>query len=340
MKQIDLHNKTIVISRTDSIGDVILTLPLCRWIKQKYPSCKLIFLGKNYTKPILECFPSIDQIVCWNEYEKLNKEKQIKAIRSLHADVFVHVFPNKHLAKLVKKAKVDYRIGTSHRFYHNLTCNIRPSFTRKNSSLHESQLNFELIRSLGLKDIPSMNDIANLIQEFYINEPLPEPFKKLIDSNKKKIIIHPKSQGSAVEWPIEKYISLAKKLVNENYSIYFSGTEKEGKMFRDSLPKDDNIKDISGRMTLSEFIGFINECDMLLACSTGPLHIASVLGKSAIGLYTKKRPMHPGRWSPIGINSKVVTSNFKGDFKTLSPIKDIKAIDIDTVYSAIAIEKE
>lgn len=335
MKQVDLHNKTIIISRTDSIGDVVLTLPLCRWIKQKYPSCKLIFLGKNYTRPILECFPSIDQIVCWNEFEKLTKEKQIKAIRSLHADVFVNVFPNKNLAKLAKKAKIDYRIGTSHRFYHNLTCNIRPNFTRKNSDLHEAQLNFELIRSLGLEKIPSLNDLVNLTQEFQINEPLPEPFKKLINSDKKNIILHPKSQGSAVEWPIEKYIELAEKLVKENYSIYFSGTEKEGRMFRDKLPKNDNIKDISGRMTLTEFMGFINACDILLACSTGPLHIASVLGKKAVGLYTKKRPMHKGRWAPIGMNSNVVTSDFRGDLKTISPIKDIKAIKVDTVYSVL-----
>jgi hypothetical protein len=30
-----------------------------------------------------------------------------------------------------------------------------------------------------------------------------------------------------------------------------------------------------------------------------------------------------------------VTSDFKGDFKTLSPIKDIKAIEVETVYAAI-----
>ena len=335
MRQIDLHNKTIVISRTDSIGDVILTLPLCRWIKQKYPSCRLIFLGKNYTKPILECFPSIDQIYCWNEFEKLSKEKQVKTIRSLQADVFIHVFPNKKLAKLAKLAKIDYRIGTSHRFFHNLTCNIRPNFTRKNSDLHESQLNFELIRSLGLENIPTLKDITNLIQEFHINEPLPEAFKKVIDSKKKNIIIHPKSQGSAVEWPIDKYVQLAQKLVERDYAVYFSGTEKEGKMFRDKLPKNDNIKDISGRMTLTEFISFINECDMLIACSTGPLHIASILGKTAIGLYTKKRPMHPGRWAPIGMDTKVVTSDFLDDNKTVSPLKDIRAIKVNDVFSAI-----
>lgn len=336
MKQIDLHNKTIVISRTDSIGDVILTLPLCRWIKQKYPSCKLIFLGKNYTKPILECFPSIDSIVCWNEYEDLPQDQQIKAIRVLHADVFIHIFPNKVLAKLAKKARIDFRIGTSHRLFHTLTCNIRPAFTRKNSNLHESQLNFELLRNIGLTKVPTLDEITNLIQEFRPVESLPSAFKKMIPSEKKSVIIHPKSQGSAVEWPIEKYIKLAEKLSKDDYFVFFSGTEKEGKLFRNKLPKNDNIKDVSGRMTLTEFIGFINECNVLIACSTGPLHISSILGKKSVGLYTKKRPMHPGRWAPIGMNSTVVTSKNSTDLKTISPSKDIKSIKVNSVFSAIS----
>lgn len=337
MKQIDLHNKTIVISRTDSIGDVILTLPLCKWIKQKYPSCKLLFLGKNYTNPILECFPSIDKIVCWNEYTDLPKEQQLKAIRALHADVFIHVFPNKKIAKLAKKAKIDFRIGTSHRVFHTLTCNIKPSFTRKNSDLHESQLNFELLRNLGLSKIPTLSEITNLIQEFRPIEGLPPAFKKMISLDKKNVIIHPKSQGSAAEWPIEKYIQLAEKLVKEGYFVFFSGTEKEGKLFRDKLPKNDDIKDVSGRMTLTEFISFINECDVLIACSTGPLHISSILGKKSVGLYTKKRPMHPGRWAPIGMNSKIVTSDITSD-QSISPSKDIKAITVDAVLSKVVEE--
>jgi ADP-heptose:LPS heptosyltransferase len=36
----------IIISRTDSIGDVILTLPLCVWLKKQFPQTELIFLGQ------------------------------------------------------------------------------------------------------------------------------------------------------------------------------------------------------------------------------------------------------------------------------------------------------
>jgi ADP-heptose:LPS heptosyltransferase len=62
-------------------------------------------------------------------------------------------------------------------------------------------------------------------------------------------------------------------------------------------------------MSLENFIKFIGLADGLVAASTGPLHIASALGKHAIGLYAPMRPIHPGRWSPIGINARALVIN-------------------------------
>ena len=47
-------------------------------------------------------------------------------------------------------------------------------------------------------------------------------------------------------------------------------------------------------------ISFLNHADGLVAASTGPLHIAAALGKHALGIYPPIRPMHPGRWAPLG----------------------------------------
>ena len=43
----DLNNKTILVSRTDAIGDVILTFPLLGLIKNKFPKAKNLVLGKG-----------------------------------------------------------------------------------------------------------------------------------------------------------------------------------------------------------------------------------------------------------------------------------------------------
>ena len=35
----------------------------------------------------------------------------------------------------------------------------------------------------------------------------------------------------------------------------------------------------------------------------GVLHLAAALGKFALGLYSPMKPIHPGRWMPIGKNA-------------------------------------
>ncbi|MCB0778620.1 MAG: hypothetical protein KDC03_03595, partial [Flavobacteriales bacterium] len=49
-----------------------------------------------------------------------------------------------------------------------------------------------------------------------------------------------------------------------------------------------------------QLIALIGASDALVAASTGPLHIAAASGKRAIGLFAPRRPIHPGRWAPLG----------------------------------------
>ncbi|RFC54242.1 glycosyltransferase family 9 protein [Brumimicrobium aurantiacum] len=327
---IDLSHKTVLISRTDSIGDVVLTLPLVGWIKERFPTSRVLFLGKSYTKDVLECSPNIDQIITLDEWEKVSFEEQIKLVKALNIFAFIHVFPNKHLAKLAKAAEIPHRVGTSHRLYHLFTCNVRPSFTRKKSNFHEAQLNFELMRKFGVQTLPNRNELMKYIGSFKPQVEVPVQLKEVLKEGK-RVILHTKSQGSAVEWPIDKYIALANILVVKGHTVYFSGTEKEGELFRDALPTHPNIIDISGKSSLAEFIAFIESCDVLVACSTGPLHLASILGKKAIGLYTDLRPMHPGRWAPIGSMSKVLTATQAAE----PSLSDIERISIESVFQVI-----
>ena len=130
----------IVISRTDSIGDVALTLPIAGILKQKFPKAKIVFLGNTYTKPIINCSSSVDEVWEWAEIQNMEDRAQIEWLKQQNVDVFIHVFPRRELARLAQKAKIPHRIGTSHRLYHLLTCNHRPNFTRKNSELHFHRL--------------------------------------------------------------------------------------------------------------------------------------------------------------------------------------------------------
>lgn len=310
-KDIDLSNKRIIISRTDSIGDVMLTLPLCTWIKNHFKGVHIIFLGNDYTKPLVDCFSAVDQFVNWKEIENLPLTQRVDFFKDLKSDVILHVFPRKEIAALAKKAKILFRIGTSHRTFHFLTCSHRLNFTRKKSKLHESQLNFELLRPFGLTEIPSLEEINKSTSSFIAKtDELPDFIvKKLDSSNSKTVILHPKSQGSAVEWGLENYRALAFKLEKLGHTVFFTGTENEGLLFRGDIHFSDHIIDTSGKLTLNQLINFISKCESLVACSTGPLHIAGFLNIRAVGLFSPRKPIHPGRWKALGSNVKIIVND-------------------------------
>ena len=302
-KAIDLSNKKVIVSRTDSIGDVMLTLPICAWLKSTFPGIEVIFLGKGYTKAVVEGYSKVDRFIDWNDYLQSPKSEKIQQFRALEADAIIHVFPDKEIAALAKKARISVRVGTSHRAYHLVTCSHRVNFTRKNSDYHEVQLNHELLRPFGLKELPELDSLVQTTEYFEVpNVALPVEFENLDEV----VILHPKSQGSAREWPMEKYIELANALIEKGKTVVFTGTDKEGAMFRGELPKHSSLIDTTGKLSLEQLMVFIAKAKNLVACSTGPLHIAGYLGVGAIGLFSPRRPIHPGRWKALGKNVSIL----------------------------------
>lgn len=331
---IDCTEKRIVISRTDSIGDVMLTLPTVAWLKETYPSCHITFLCRNYTKAIVACYQGVDAVLTLEELEALPPQSRVRFIQEQQFDVIVHVFPRKELAQLFKKAAVPARIGTSHRGFHLLTCNIRPSFSRKRSSEHEAQLNFELLRPLGVEKLPAFDQLTTWTKLFHVpNVELPETIERALQQATRAAVLHPKSQGSAREWPMENYIELANRLTADQTTVFFTGTEQEGALFRERLPQNPLIIDTTGQLTIEQLLVLLSRIDLLVACSTGPLHIAGFLGKRAIGLFSPRIPIHPGRWRALG--ERAVALVFDPDCATCKAKKPCACIEQITVENVL-----
>jgi heptosyltransferase-3 len=295
----------IIICRTDSIGDVILTLPLAGIIKEKYPDAKITFLGRTYTQPIISYCRHVDNFTNWDKIEKLEADERIALLKKINADWLIHVFPNKKLCRDAKKAGIRNRVGTSHRIYHWTGCNKLVSFSRKKSDLHEAQLNCRLLSPLGI----SVPDLKEIKTYYGFKRPALNSHRiaQLLDKKRRNIVLHPKSRGSAREWGLDNFEKLIRLLPPDDFKIFISGTQAEGNLMIDFLKRNkDRVNDITGIFKLNEFIAFLSSVDAIVAASTGPLHIAAALGTLAVGIYPPIRPMHPGRWAPLGKKTLVL----------------------------------
>ncbi|MCU0359895.1 MAG: glycosyltransferase family 9 protein [Bacteroidia bacterium] len=304
------ESPNIIISRCDSIGDVVLTLPMAGVIKSRFPKARVIFLGRTYTKEVVALCEHVDEFLNYDELKHLPHAEQIAVFKKLNAEVILHVFPKKEIALLAEQAGIPLRVGTLSRLYHWYTCNRKLHLPRKNSDLHEAQLNLKLLGPLGITTNLNLQEIAGFYGFKNVPE-LPEKFKSLIDGKRFNLILHPKSKGSAREWGLDNFQTLFQLLPPEKFKVFVSGTKEDGEQLKDWLKLHPQLMDITGSMSLKEFIAFIATCDGLVAASTGPLHIAAALGKTAIGLFAPMRPIHPGRWKPIGLKAQALVMDKK-----------------------------
>lgn len=289
----------VIISRTDSIGDVVLSLPLATALKQKFPDMVIGFMGAKYTQAIIETCEAVDVFIDVEDF--LTKEIKLAGEKP---QCIIHVLPRKNIAKRAKALGIERRIGTINRLYHWWTCNQFVRLSRKNSPLHEAQLNLQLLKPFGIKIDYSLPEIADLYSLTKIPA-LPPQFANLLEADKFKLILHPKSRGNGREWDLNHFIALIEMLDLNKFQIFVSGTDAEKDVLQPLIDQvGHRITNLIGLMTLPEFIALIAACDGLLASGTGPVHVAAALQKHSLGIYPPMRPIHPARWQPIGKNAQ------------------------------------
>jgi heptosyltransferase-3 len=322
-------NKTgvqhILISRTDAIGDVVLTLPMAAYIKALIPGAVVSFLGRTYTRPVVNACIAVDNFINYDEIRKLPESAQADYLKDKNIDIIIHVFPNKQVAAIAKNAGIKLRIGTTNRLYHWFTCNQLVKLTRKKSDLHEAQLNLILLKPLGLNKVPSLAQVIDHYS-FERTVQLPLQLANELEKDKFNLIIHPKSHGSGIEWGLDQYAKLIVKLPADKFNIIITGSDKEKQLVGDwikTLPA--HVVDMTGKMLLEELIAFIRNADGLLASGTGPLHLAAAAGINTLGLFPSLRPIHPGRWAPLGKKAAYLESNSDS----------LNEIDLETVAKTI-----
>lgn len=302
----------IILSRTDGIGDMMLTLPLAGYIKQQSPTTRITMLARAYTVPIAESCAHIDDVLVWRDPTNFRDVSPL--IQLPPADAFIHVFPHRTIARLAADHHIPIRIGTSHRLYHWWTCNRLVNLGRKNSSLHEVQLNCRLAEPLFATDAPIAKHDIPALYGFTPRSSAPENITTSTDFSR-TIILHPLSQGSAPRWHLTQWRILIEHILAQGWRVIITGSQREAlileplmALFVESL-RSGAIINTCGQLSLHQLISVIAQASALIAASTGPLHIAAALGIPCIGLYVRKRPFHAQRWGPLGQQTHIMEAD-------------------------------
>ncbi len=303
-KIITISQKRILISKPTALGDVMVALPMATLLKKMDPTCHISFLGRKYTRDLIEHYQDVDQFLDWEELKDLPDDAAAKQLAQHNIDVCLHITPNKHIMRIAKLAKIPVRIGTLRRWYGLLYCNHWMSIRRKNALLHEAQLDLQMLGLLGGKRIYSLHELAQNYR-FKTLPALPRVVQEQLDPKRFRLFIQPRThgqlQGHAWNWSLGHFTQLIRQLPVDQFQVLITGGAAEGKFLREEgFFSEPGMLDLCGKLTIAELLHCLRQGNGLISASTGPMHFAAALGIPVLGLFPPMRPYNSLRWGPVG----------------------------------------
>jgi ADP-heptose:LPS heptosyltransferase len=144
-----------------------------------------------------------------------------------------------------------------------------------------------------------------------------------------RVVIHPGSGGSAKDWPAERFGQAAWRIAEEfDAEIIVTGIAAERELCDRVLAICPGAKDLCGGLDLAGMIDLLSGADLLLANSTGVLHIAAALDVAVVGFYPCTPSMSAGRWGPYTDRAVSLESGLGDDMLTITVDDAVAAAEI------------
>ena len=301
--------KKIIISRTDSIGDVILTLPMAEALKKCFPAAYVAMLIRRYTAELVEDNCNVDRILFYDDNRELLPFTHLTAtLRAERFDAVFHTHPRFRLALMTWFARIPTRVGSGYRWYSSLF-NRRVYEHRKDARFHEYEYNLHLLKAIDL-DVSAENHRPT----YQVLPQAADRVRKLLAEsglrpNQRFVILHPGSGGSARDWRPEHFGELGKKLsAVPDLRVLVTGGETESDLIgRVCAIAGDAVVPFVNKVNLREFAALASMANLFVANSTGPIHLAAAVGTPVIGLYPQVTPLSVHRWGPVTSNKTLFT---------------------------------
>jgi len=292
--------KRFLICRIDRIGDVVLSTPLPREIKRKYPDSFVAVLVRKYTKDIYLNNPNVDEIIIYNE-EKTSKAffENIKIIRSYKFDYAFMLLPDERLNYILFLSGIKTRIGVGHKLYQFLTFTKYVDRKKYIPLRHEADYCLDMLRKIGIEPV-SIEPEIHLSED---EKKIAQSFKNSFAPNGEKLIgVNTTSGNSSPNLSIKEYRILIEKL----------STVKDFKVIVTDLNPPNEIQNIPcveypmKKDSLRESIVKFSALDVLISSSTGPMHICAALKVPTISLFCPLPACSPKLWGPLGNRSLIL----------------------------------
>jgi heptosyltransferase-2 len=309
--------RNILLIRTDRVGDVILTTPAVRAVRQIFPKAAVTMLVAAANASLVEGNPNIDRVMVDDRQGRhggmMGFWRLVGEIHRQRFDLAVNFIPKKRTNLLCFLARVPRRVGYLNDKYGFLLSKKIPD-TRHQGTMHEAEYCLELVKTLGA--------VTADVTPFLYVKPDDEAWAKDVlfragyaFSSSGIVAVHSGASCPTKRWPLPHFAELLKRITqSHNCRIVLVGGSETVSDSRDLSERLANqVLDMTGKTTLGRLAGLLRQCRLLISNDSGPVHMAAALGIPVVSIFTRNHPgINPQRWRPLGPRARVVAPELSG----------------------------
>ena len=300
--------RRILVVRVDRVGDLVNATPLLRALKTHLSDAHLTSLVTPYAAPVLANNPFVDEV--WtDDPEGADRGRdafwrQVRRIREASFDTALVVLPRMRWVSMVRLGRVPIRIASTWR-PENTVWGFRSVWHRKTrEGRHESDYALDLARTMGFH-IP----VGQFLPEVFVSQAETAAARDLLSQagiSSAPVVVHAGFR-TGPNLPIQTYQKIATHLARAGHPVVVTGTPAEATDVSAAFGGIPGVFNLAGAFDLRGLIALLRESALYVGGSTGPMHLAAAAGTPVVAAFCRSPPVHPRRWGPLGVPSRVVT---------------------------------
>lgn len=296
----------LLIVRNDRLGDLVLTLPTLEYARKLFPAARISLLTGQRTSAVVDRNPHVDEVL--KDDGSCSAWQLAKRLRAGRYDAALVVNASTRNYLAVWLAGIPVRVTWSRRPMGWLLGNRHVTLRRSHPPVHESEFALAFIRNLGTD--PSIQpSVPRLLPDPLVIERIGARIRGDLGGRRPRFAVHPGNYRSAWNWPPERYVRLITELAAHGGVVVTGGPGEEGliQQLREGLG-DSVAHRVAFYLDLSleELCATLSLVDVLTVSSTGPMHLAGVLGTPVVALFSSQLWQCPEKWAPLGDRTMIL----------------------------------
>jgi lipopolysaccharide heptosyltransferase II len=339
----------VLVVRLDSLGDVLMTTPALRAVRQSRPERHVALLTSPAGAAVAALVPEVDEVIAYrapwmkaadvgDAGETLELVGRLRA-GGYDAAIICTVYSQSPLpaAFLCYLAGIPLRLAHCRENPYHLLTDWVVEREPEQVIRHEVQRQLDLVATVGYRTAD---------QRLSLRVPAEARARVLrlladqrLNPERMWLVIHPGATAPSRRYPLELYARVAHRLtVDYGWQVVFTGGEDERELVQ-RLRAAMGVPSFSlaGRLGLPELAALIQLAPLLITNNTGPAHIAAAVGTPVVDLYALTNPQH----TPWGVPARVLFSDVpcRYCYKSICPQGHhdcLRRVEPDTVVAAAA----